>query len=589
MLQRINQIRIAQGLQPVQANPKLTQAAQSYSQLMAQRQCFNHTCANGATPRQRVTAMGLGANQVAENLFRAVRAHNPVDQAIASWMQSPYHRCNLLLPEASETGIGVWQQGEMLYVTQLSIQPPLDPNRPLPSQRSEFEARFKQAPPEKAVQLYETFQTIAFGKQLQTPLCGMTSSVQRTATQLAALSRFTGKRTGVAYVVALRDQLQLVMVPPTSPPAARRSPTPIQVASAHPTKLPLLAQSKPSKPRVIRQVLGTVSRSELLAVAQTFRREVSDPSRAHTQSYLASAQKLYQWLVAPLERQLQTHQIDTLLFTMDDGLRGIPMAALHDGRQFLVEKYGVALIPSFGLTQVRHTDLDKLSILAMGISEQNQGQASLPAVSAELSILQNHLWRGQTQVTLNQNSTLTNLKAISRQYQPGIVHLATHAAFKPGKVNNSFIQFWNAKLNLNQLQLLSQELRWHQNPAVELLVLSACRTAVGNQNAELGFAGSAIAAGVPATLASLWSVSDSGTLGVMSKFYQYLKHTPTKSEALRQAQISMLRGQLRIQNGQLQLSPTAQIPLPPTLAAGGNRNFVHPYFWSGYTVVGNWN
>ena len=585
LLARINQLRIRQGLRPLQANPKLTQAAQAYSQRMAQQNCFRHDC-TGTTPRQRVAATGLGANQVAENLFRAAQTRNPVNSAFNTWLQNMQHRCNLLLPEVAETGIGVWQQGENLYVTQLLIQPQQGPNQTPISRRADFETRFKQAIPAVAVQLYETFQTTEFGDQLQTPLCGITSSTQATATQLGALSRFTGKRTAVAYVVALQDQLQVVLVPPAAPRSALRSPHRVQLASATPGGQPVLAAVQPP---VIRKVLGNVSRAQLLAVAQRFRREVSDPSRTNSQSYLAAAQQLYQWLVAPMEQQLRAHQIDTLLFSMDEGLRTLPMAALHDGRQFLVEQYGVALIPSFGLTQVRHTKLNALSILAMGISQSNQGESALPAVSMELSVLKDHLWPGQTQVTLNQTSTLANLRVISQRQQPGIVHLATHAEFKPGQARNSFIQFWDAKLGLNQLQRLSQELRWHHNPAVELLVLSACQTAVGSKEAELGFAGSAIAAGVPATLASLWSISDDGTLGVMSKFYQSLKQTPTKVEALRQAQLAMIKRELHIQNGQLHLSPTTQIPLPPALTAGGNRSFVHPYFWSGYTIVGNWN
>ncbi|MGF1602983.1 MAG: CHAT domain-containing protein, partial [Thermosynechococcaceae cyanobacterium] len=86
-----------------------------------------------------------------------------------------------------------------------------------------------------------------------------------------------------------------------------------------------------------------------------------------------------------------------------------------------------------------------------------------------------------------------------------------------------------------------------------------------------------------------WMISDEGTLGVMSKFYEYLRTAPTKTEALRQAQLALLTGQVQIKDGTLQLSDQVQIALPPALAERGNRTFTHPYFWSGYTVVGNWN
>ena len=584
ILQRVNQFRISQGLLPVRTNPKLNQVAQSYSQRMGQTGCFGHNCASGATLKQRIAAVGIATNRVTENLFKSPGNGDISNQAVSGWINDMAHRCNLLLPETTETGIGIWQQGQTVYVTQILAQPRSGPNAVSSSSRATFEAQFKQASPSAAVRRFETLQTREFGQQLLTPLCGIISSPQRTARTLDALSRFTGKRASVSYVVALKDQLQLLTVLPESRRSAHSAPT--LVAS---TGLEPIRRASNRNPPVIRQVLGNVSRDELLAVARAFRQAVSDPSRARSQSYLASAQKLYQWLVAPIEPQLRAQKIDTILFSMDDGLRSIPVAALHDGRQFLVEKYSVTLLPSFGLTQVRFSDLKTRSLLAMGISESTAGQSALPAVSLELSLLQNTLWRGQTQVTLNQNSTLTNLKAIHRQLQPGIIHLATHAEFKSGQIHNSFIQFWNNKLTWGQLLPLSQQLRWGNDPSVQLLVLSACQTAIGSKEAELGFAGSAIAAGVPATMASLWSVSDDGTLGIMTQFYQHLKRTSTKTEALRRAQLSMLAGEFKIHNGQLHLSTKDKIVLPPPLALGGDRTFTHPYFWSGYTIVGNWN
>ena len=169
-----------------------------------------------------------------------------------------------------------------------------------------------------------------------------------------------------------------------------------------------------------------------------------------------------------------------------------------------------------------------------------------------------------------------------RKNQPfGIIHLATHANFQPGEVNNSYIQLWNSKLTLNQLSSLG----WN-NPPVELLVLSACRTALGNEEAELGFAGLAVQAGVKSALGSLWYVSDRGTLGLMTEFYQELKQAPTKSEALRQTQVAMLQGKVYISGGKL-MADSDSVPLPTELAKLGDQNFKHPYFWSAFTMIGN--
>ncbi len=457
------------------------------------------------------------------------------------------------------------------------------PSVPRPqSPRSIFEEQLKQASPEKAVQLFEAWQAQQFSQYLGLPTPASPISAAQISQRLGQLSRLTGQRSGLMYVAALEDELQLLFIPPSDSPVAQQS---VLIASSH-SSSGLLAQASPP---VVRKVLGKVDRKVLLKVAKRFRRAVSDPSKVHTVNYLKSAQKLHQWIVKPLAPQLQAHGIETLLFSMDDEFRSLPIAALHDGQQFLIEKHQVALIPSFGLTEAGYRDLRQQTVLAMGVSESTQGLSPLPAVPVELAALANHFWQGRSHATLNQDSTLANLQTFHRQNRYGIIHLATHAQFQPGALQNSFIQFWNGKLNLSQLRGLSQSLRWQSSPSVELLVLSACQTAVGSQEAELGFAGSALNAGVKSTVASLWRVNDDGTLGVMSKFYEHLGSAPTKTEAMRQAQIAMLKGQVQIKGDMLKLSDQVQMALPPTLTQLGDRNFVHPYFWSGYTVVGNWN
>jgi CHAT domain-containing protein len=122
-----------------------------------------------------------------------------------------------------------------------------------------------------------------------------------------------------------------------------------------------------------------------------------------------------------------------------------------------------------------------------------------------------------------------------------------------------------------------------------MLVLSACQTALGDNNAELGFAGLAVNAGVKTALGSLWSVSDEGSLGLMSGFYEQLRTAPIKAEALRQAQLSMLRGQTRLAGGQLKLTEQLSIPLTGQVVQNQDASLAHPYYWSAFTMVGNWN
>ncbi len=323
------------------------------------------------------------------------------------------------------------------------------------------------------------------------------------------------------------------------------------------------------------RVAGT-RRSQVVKVADEFRSQVTNVRSVD--GYLAPAGQLYRWLVAPLEADLKALGIQNLAFVMDTGLRALPLAALHDGQQFLVEKYSVGLMPSLSLTDTRYNNIKNMQVLAMGAAKFPNLQP-LPAVPVELSVITPSLWRGKS--FLNEAFTLENLKE-QRQRQPfGMIHLATHATFQPGAPGNSYIELWDSKLRLNQLS----QLGWN-DPPVELLVLSACRTALGDEQAELGFGGLAVQAGVKSALGSLWFVSDEGTLALMTQFYQQLKTSPIKAEALRQAQLAMLKGRVHIEGGKL-LTGKESVPLPPELAKLKDKNFEHPYFWAAFTMVGS--
>jgi CHAT domain-containing protein len=201
----------------------------------------------------------------------------------------------------------------------------------------------------------------------------------------------------------------------------------------------------------------------------------------------------------------------------------------------------------------------------------------LPAVPVELSNITNNFGSGNP--FLDQKFTLNSLQSKRTATPFGIIHLATHGKFETEDSSNSYIQLWDQKLPLKQIRKLG----WN-NPPVELLVLSACYMAVGDEKAELGFAGAAAHTGVKSVVASLWSVSDEGTLGLMSEFYHQLKSAPIKAEALRQAQIAMLKGQVYLEKGQLHWLGGTE-PLPPNLSQ--NKKLSHPYYWSAFTMIGN--
>ncbi|MEH2280626.1 MAG: CHAT domain-containing protein [Nostoc sp.] len=328
----------------------------------------------------------------------------------------------------------------------------------------------------------------------------------------------------------------------------------------------------------IRKRIPETSKAKVLQVAQEFREQIVSPQNRRRTGYLRSSQQLYRWIIAPLEADLQARGINNLVFLPDIGLRSTPMAALHDGKGFLVEKYSIGLMPSLSLTNTLYKDIKKSQILALGVSQSTQGQEPLPAVPLELSTLVSKLWQGK--LLLDKQATLENLKTIRRQQPFGIIHIASHADFATGALSNSYIQLWEDKLRLNQLR----QLRLNE-PEVEMLVLSACRTALGDEESELGFAGLAVLAGVKTSVASLWSVNDAGTAALMTKFYQNLKTSPIKAEALRQAQVAMAKGQIYVKDGQVQgLGVVGNLPLP---ADSADESLMHPYYWAGFTMVGN--
>jgi len=383
-----------------------------------------------------------------------------------------------------------------------------------------------------------------FGEELKTE----TLSLKNVREVLKDIEKQTGNRSAVFYINVYPEQLQLILFTPEGEPISK---------------------------------IIDLPEKKLRETVKEFRRNVTNRRYIQTKNYLESSQKLYQWLIAPMASELEKAQIDNLLFSMDAGLRSLPIAALHDGQQFLIENYSFSLIPSLSLIDTRYLSVENSLVLAMGASEFSN-QEPLPAVPVELETITQSLWQGEA--FLNEEFTQENLIKQRQNYPYPIIHLATHADFNPGDASNSYIELWNGeRLQLDRVR----ELEWH-NPAVELLVLSACKTAIGDADAELGFAGLAIATGVKSAVASLWYVSDEGTLGLMTEFYNHLDDVTIKAEALRQAQLGMLRGEVKIEDGQLRGSTVrSAISLPPELAVIENANLSHPYYWSGFTTIGS--
>ncbi len=275
------------------------------------------------------------------------------------------------------------------------------------------------------------------------------------------------------------------------------------------------------------------------------------------QQRLKVYQQAYDWLIKPIEADLAANNIKTLAFVLDGSMRNIPMAALHDGKQYLIEKYSVALSPGLQLMQARQLKGNNLNVIAAGLSEARQGFKALPGVKTEVKQISNQV---KSTLLVNENFTDKNLAKSIKTTPFSVLHLATHGQFSSNS-EDTFILTWDGKMNVKQL---SEFLRFRDvsdSEPVELMVLSACQTAKGDKRAILGLAGVAVRSGARSTLATLWAVKDESTAKFMVEFYKQLnKPEISKAEALRRTQITFLK----------------------------DKSLQHPFYWAPFILVGNW-
>ena len=274
------------------------------------------------------------------------------------------------------------------------------------------------------------------------------------------------------------------------------------------------------------------------------------------QERLPLAQKLYDWLIRPVAADLASHQIDTLVFVLDGAFRNLPMAALHDGQQYLVEQYAISVSSGVQLLESRSLKSEKLQALTGGISEASQGFNPLPGVELELAEIAAEV---PAKELLNEHFTSQSLKEQIIKTGFPVIHLATHGQFSSNP-EETFILTWDDKIKVKDLQTILSDRQLEPSP-IELLVLSACQTAEGDKRATLGLAGIALKSGARSTLATLWAVNDQSTAVFMAEFYRELtKPNLTKAKAQRLAQIKLLT----------------------------DPKYQHPFYWAPFILVGNW-
>lgn len=326
-----------------------------------------------------------------------------------------------------------------------------------------------------------------------------------------------------------------------------------RTAAIYPIILPDRLEILLSLPSGIKRYTVAVSADELNNEINRFRSRLE---KRTTHQYKRHAMKIYSWMVEPLEKDLAAENIDTLVFIPDGALRTIPLSALYDGENFLVTRYAVATTPGLTLTDPQPLPRENVKLLVAGLTEGVQGFPPLPDVKGEVKKLDD-LYDGA--VLENDSFTETNIEQQLGETPYSIVHVASHGKFQ-SDVRNTFLLTYDGKLNMDTLEGYMASTTYRDRP-VELLTLSACQTAVGDDKAALGLGGVAVKAGARSAVATLWYINDKASSMLITEFYSNLHNTDeSKAQAMQKAQIELLN----------------------------DPRFRHPSYWAPFLLIGNW-
>ncbi len=315
----------------------------------------------------------------------------------------------------------------------------------------------------------------------------------------------------------------------------------------------------------LRKLYSQLSRLESL--------NVDDPASPSRQLHAV----IFQGLMPFLEQE----KVTTLLIAADRGLQAIPFAALSDGEQFFGDRYAFAITPSLALTEFNSSETPGKRLLAFGAS-QFEGLTDLPLVPQELNRLEASAGKDQF---LNQEFTPSNLlqKAGASDYNQ--LHVATHAEFKPGGPEASQLHSGTGPISMSQLAQLR---RSRQGVPFDLVVFSACRTALGDADAELGFSGLALQAGARSAIGTLWYVDDVATSAYFVQMYRYLRQGIPKAESMQMTRQAFQRGLVRLVDDQV--IGVDDTPLLTELTPIQQRRIKHgltnPFYWAGIELMG---
>lgn len=325
-----------------------------------------------------------------------------------------------------------------------------------------------------------------------------------------------------------------------------------------------------------------INPKEFSRLLRQFYSDVSSLRRLKTSNATSASRQLYDILIGPLHDEILNRKITTLLISANTGLQAVPFAALHDGKEWFGTQYSYSLTPSLSLMKQGHSTSTAMTRGLLAGASQFDGLAPLPMVPHEISQI-GRIKAGTTY--LNENFTLDVLRSLSKKQDIDFVHLATHAEFLPGGPKKSKIYLGDGAISLSEFSQL--RLAREENP-IELFTLSACRTALGDHDSELGLAGLALQSGAKSAIGSLWYVDDIATSIYFIRFYRLLERGFPKGEAMRQVRAEFANNQIELR-GQSAYDRDGEI-LIENLTTNQQRKlkdrFDHPFFWAAHIMLG---
>lgn len=369
----------------------------------------------------------------------------------------------------------------------------------------------------------------------------------------------------VIYPIMLRDRLEVVLTLPGQP--LRHYTTPGLTQEKIDNTIEQLRRRSLTNPGFAEAIRGARGNPEATTqIAQI----VKSQEKSLQEDILPLASEIYGWLIEPVEADLKESGVKTLVFVLDGSLRNIPMSLLYDRQEqkYLIEKdYNIALSSGLQLTAPQPLTREPIKVLAAGVTNAYPAYRfpPIPKVEDELKTIEQIF--GQSEILLNEEFTEASLEQKLRESDFPVVHLATHGQFG-STADRTFIlsgaEQGNPLINVNQFDNLLKTGSLRRSQPIELLVLSACNTAQGDERAILGLAGVAVRAGARSTIATLWGANDEATANLMGKFYNNLATdvSISKARALRKAQLELL--------------------------AEEDSLYRHPYYWAPFVLIGNW-